>query len=122
MKRLLSISALVVLVVGASCDRKPAEERPSGLKNMAPLPLSEQVIEGLDVEPNDNFLQAVNVSLTGDSMQWRGSLSGGDVDVWRIKAKYPRHCRGRCRYHCRLCGDGFGGGAARLRRQWLGGR
>ena len=54
---------------------------------MAPLPLSEQVIEGLDVEPNDNFLQAVNVSLTGDSMQWRGSLSGGDVDVWRIKAK-----------------------------------
>ena len=87
MKRLLSISALVVLVVVASCDRKPAEERPSGLKNMAPLPLSEQVIEGLDVEPNDNFLQAVNVSLTGDSMQWRGSLSGGDVDVWRIKAK-----------------------------------
>ena len=87
MKRFLSFASIGLLVASTSCDRDSSVERPSGLKNMAPLPISEQVIDGLDVEPNDNFLQAVDVSLTGDAMQWRGSLTGGDVDVWRIKAK-----------------------------------
>lgn len=82
---ILVLSCVVGMVSG--CEGKRPEERPSGLKNMAPLPMSEVVTEGLDVEPNDNFLQAVNVSLTGDSMQWRGTLYSGDVDVWRIKAK-----------------------------------
>ena len=83
----LRIALFAACCTAASCDGKSAGEKPSGLKNMAPLPIGEQVIEGLDSEPNDNFLQAANISLTGDAMQWRASLTPGDADVWRIKAK-----------------------------------
>ncbi len=83
----LCIALLSACCAAASCDAKSAGDKPSGLKNMAPLPPGVQVTEGLDTEPNDNFLQAANISLTGDAMQWRASLTPGDADVWRIKAK-----------------------------------
>lgn len=84
--RLLVVWALAVVWLCA-CESKPAAERPSGIKNMAPPPVSETLQDGLDVEPNDTFLQAIDVTMTGDGIQWSGTLGVGDVDVWRVKAK-----------------------------------
>ena len=81
-----SIVIVLSMFLMMACNPQP-EERPSGLKNMAPLPKGERVESGLDVEPNDTFMQASSVSLTGDSLQWEGVLTPGDVDVWRVKAK-----------------------------------
>ena len=85
-RRILSILGISMLLCGA-CNSKSPEERPSGLKNMAPPPIQEEVQQGLDVEPNNTFLQAASITLTGDAIQWAGSLSAEDVDVWHIKAK-----------------------------------
>ncbi len=54
---------------------------------MAPPSIRDEVQTGLDVEPNNTFLQATDITLTGDIMQWSGTLPVGDADVWRIKAK-----------------------------------
>ena len=54
---------------------------------MAPPSIRDEVQAGLDVEPNNTFLQATDITLTGDGMQWAGTLPVGDTDVWRIKAK-----------------------------------
>lgn len=79
---------LAILSLGVmSCNPKSDEPRPSGLKNMAPPSIQEAVQEGLDVEPNNTFLQAVGVTLTGDTLQWVGTLGPDDVDVWLLKAK-----------------------------------
>lgn len=71
----------------AGCERQQQEARPSGLKNMAPPSIQEAVQDGLDAEPNNTFLQAIEVTMTGDTMHWSGSLDAGDVDIWHIKAK-----------------------------------
>ena len=84
--RFFCILGISLLLCGA-CNNKSPEERPSGLKNMAPPPIQEEVQQGLDVEPNDTFLQAASITLTGDAIQWAGTLSPQDVDVWHIKAK-----------------------------------
>ncbi|MBQ9394052.1 MAG: hypothetical protein IJU23_00825, partial [Proteobacteria bacterium] len=86
-RRLMVPVALMICAGMMGCSGKKDEPRPSGLKNMAPPPIQESVQEGLDVEPNNTFLQAVDVTLGGDMIQWAGSLEPGDVDVWRIKAK-----------------------------------
>lgn len=86
-RRLKMAVMLLILTSMMSCSSKKDEPRPSGLKNMAPPSIQESVQEGFDVEPNDTFLQAADVALGGDMLQWSGILEPGDVDVWRIKAK-----------------------------------
>lgn len=87
MKR--SIIILCCLSVSGlwACESKQTAPRPSGLKNMAPLSIQEAVQDGLDTEPNNTFLQAINVTMTGDVMHWAGKLEADDIDVWHIKAK-----------------------------------
>ena len=80
------IWALAVPCV-AACNAPKPEPRPSGLRNMAPPPIQEAVQDDLDVEPNDTFIQATDVTMTSDAMQWSGTLAAGDVDVWRVKAR-----------------------------------
>lgn len=82
-----AIIILLSVLMLSSCEQPKPEQRPSGLKNMAPPSIQEAVQDGQDVEPNNTFLQAVDVTMTGDVMHWAGSLSEGDVDVWQIKAK-----------------------------------
>jgi len=84
--RYWALGAMCVCV--ASCSSPTSDpSRPSGLRNMAPLPPGETILEDLDVEPNDTFLQAVDISLSGDEMRFMGTLTVGDIDTWRIKAK-----------------------------------
>ncbi|MBO4349525.1 MAG: hypothetical protein J6A01_01080 [Proteobacteria bacterium] len=78
---------LSVVVLSASCNAPKEQDKTPGLKNMAPPSISESVQDGLDVEPNNTTLQAIDVTLTGDAMQWSGELTWDDVDVWKIKAK-----------------------------------
>lgn len=85
--RIRNVLMLTAALLAAGCSAKKDEPRPSGLKNMAPPSLQESVQEGLDNEPNDSFLQASAVTMTGDVMQWSGTLTGDDADVFRIQAK-----------------------------------
>ena len=78
------LSAVVFL---ASCNAPKEQDKTPGLKNMAPPSIAESVQDGLDVEPNNTTLQAIDVTLTGDALQWSGELTWDDVDVWKIKAK-----------------------------------
>jgi hypothetical protein len=64
----------------------PDPSRPSGIKNMAPAPISETV-QDLEVEPNDTFAQATSVQFSGEDMRFSGHLEPGDVDTWLLKAK-----------------------------------
>lgn len=77
----------MVAILSCSCNAQSAQEKPSGLKNMAPPPIQEAVQDDLDVEPNNTFLQATEITMTADAMQWSGTLDHDDVDVWHIKAK-----------------------------------
>ena len=54
---------------------------------MAPQSIQDAVQSGLDVEPNNTFLQATDITLTSDAMMWSGALDVDDIDVWHIKAK-----------------------------------
>lgn len=77
----------LVLCLAAACNSENQQQKPSGIKNMAPLPVSDTIQEGLDIEPNNIPMQASPVTLSGDGIQWRGTLHPNDVDVYRIKAK-----------------------------------
>ncbi len=89
MRNTLKLAVCLCLIAAGSlaCNPKSDEPKPSGLKNMAPPSIQEALQEGLDVEPNNTFLQATDISLTNDAMQWSGNLTPGDIDIWRIKAK-----------------------------------
>ena len=74
-------------MASACTQQPPKEEKPSGLKNMAPPSIADQVFENLDKEPNDTMLQATDITLSGDELHFTGQLTSGDTDTWRIKAK-----------------------------------
>lgn len=85
--RIRNIILIAAALLAAGCSSKKDEPKPSGLKNMAPPSIQEAVQDGLDVEPNNSALQASAVTMTGDTMQWSGTLTGEDVDVYKIQAK-----------------------------------
>ncbi len=87
MHKCLPFTLAIAALTAISCNAPQNNDRPSGLKNMAPPSIQETVQDGLDVEPNNTFLQATDISMTSDVMQWTGSLEGNDIDVWHIKAK-----------------------------------
>ncbi|MBQ9243138.1 MAG: hypothetical protein IJ165_07905 [Proteobacteria bacterium] len=85
--RIRNVILIAAALLAAGCSSKKDEPKPSGLKNMAPPSIQETVQDGLDIEPNNSALQASAVAMTGDTMQWSGTLTGDDVDVYRIQAK-----------------------------------
>lgn len=87
MRKCLPFTLAIAALAAVSCNAPKNNDRPSGLKNMAPPSIQETVQDGLDVEPNNTFLQATDISMTSDVMQWNGTLEGNDIDVWHIKAK-----------------------------------
>ncbi len=87
MRKYLLLTSIALLCFNACNQPKPNENKPSGLKNMAPVAISDQVFDDLDKEPNNTFIQATDVKLTGDELNFTGKLTPGDIDTWRIIAK-----------------------------------